>query len=110
MPVTRLTRNKMRNTTNKTCAIDAAVLASPKKPRAPAISATIRNVSAQPNMIHLLRFGVCSDQSFQTQWPELLIREATHQDENQYNHQHESKTAAGAISPISAVGPRRRGA
>lgn len=44
------TRKRTRNTTNRICAIDDAVPATPLNPRAAAISATIRNVSAQPSM------------------------------------------------------------
>lgn len=45
------TRNKTKNTTNNTCATQAASPAMPPKPKAPAINATTKNVSAQDNMI-----------------------------------------------------------
>jgi hypothetical protein len=55
-PVKAETRNKIRNTTNKTCATHAASPAMPPKPKAAAISATTKNVSAQDNMFVLLQF------------------------------------------------------
>lgn len=44
------TRKSTRKTTNRICAIDDAVPATPLNPRAAATSATIRNVSAHPSM------------------------------------------------------------
>jgi hypothetical protein len=49
-PVKRLIKNNTMNTTNKTCAIHAEVPASPEKPNAAAMIATIRNIKAQYNM------------------------------------------------------------
>src|SRR5437588_9843076 len=56
-PVNRLTRNSTKNTTNRTLAIQAASAATTKKPNAPAISATIKKVKAQLNMVVLLSFA-----------------------------------------------------
>jgi hypothetical protein len=53
-PVNALTRKSTKNTTNKTCAIQAAFAAMPEKPNTAAISATIKNVKAQFNMVWLL--------------------------------------------------------
>jgi hypothetical protein len=60
-----MSRKKAMKMKNSTFAIAAAVPAIPQKPRAPAISATIRNMTAHLNMVqstrerHLLnaRFG-----------------------------------------------------
>src|SRR5262245_10863654 len=53
-PVSALIRNSTKNTTNSTCAIHAAVPATPEKPNTAAISATIKKVRAQFNMIVIL--------------------------------------------------------
>jgi hypothetical protein len=49
--------DKIIPTTNKTQAICVAVPATPLNPRTPAIIATIRNVSAQLNMIFSSSFS-----------------------------------------------------
>jgi hypothetical protein len=50
-PVNALTKKSTRNTTNKTCAIHAAFAAMPEKPNTAAMSATIKKVKAQFNMM-----------------------------------------------------------
>jgi hypothetical protein len=50
LPVSRLIKKRMMNTTNSTCAIHADVPAMPENPVAAAISATTKNMSAQYNM------------------------------------------------------------
>jgi hypothetical protein len=50
-PVSKLTRNSTKNTTNSTWAIQAEVPAMPPNPRTAATSATTRNINAQYNMI-----------------------------------------------------------
>src|SRR5204863_7009852 len=57
-PVSMLTKNRTKNTTNSTFAIQAASAARKPKPNTAAISATIRKVRAQFNMILLLSTSV----------------------------------------------------
>jgi hypothetical protein len=55
-PVTKLTRNKIRKTTNNTQAMCEAVPAIPVSPSTPATKAIMRNVNAQLSIIkHSLR-------------------------------------------------------
>jgi hypothetical protein len=50
---TRLIRKRTKKTKNKILAIPAAVPAMPPNPKAAAINATIKKVSAQLNISHL---------------------------------------------------------
>lgn len=56
-PNSRLTTNNTRNTKNKIFAIPAALAAMPPKPNTAATNATIKNKTAQLNMICFLLYG-----------------------------------------------------
>jgi hypothetical protein len=51
MPVSKLTTNSAKKMKNKILAISAAPAAKPKNPKAPAKIATMKNTTAQYNMI-----------------------------------------------------------
>jgi hypothetical protein len=50
LPSNKLTKNRIKNTTNKTFAIPAASTAIPPKPKMAATSAITKNTAAQYNM------------------------------------------------------------
>jgi hypothetical protein len=64
LPVSKLTKNSTMKTTNNTCAIHADVPARPVKPKAAAMIATTKNMSAQYNMTLSFKVNYLTSQTY----------------------------------------------